>query len=87
MALSEIPLYEQQILKWWSTLKTVVFGVHVALPLLLRPDGSLTHCPKEKAVLFADVLDSKQSNNSLTMPQLCFPEAELTKFAFCFIKS
>ena len=47
-----------------------------------RPDGSLTHCPKEKAALFADVFDSKQSNASLTMPQSCFPEAELTTFSF-----
>ena len=47
-----------------------------------RPDGSLTHCPKEKAALFADVFDSKQSNDSLTMPQSCFPEAQLTTFAF-----
>ena len=54
--------------KWWSTLKTALFGVDVAVPPLLRPDGSLTHCPKEKAALFADVFDSKQSNASLTMP-------------------
>ena len=61
-------------------MKTALFGVDVAVPPLLRPDGSLTHCPKEKAALFADVFDSKQSNDSLTM-QSWFPEAELT-FAF-----
>ena len=69
--------------KWWSTLKTALFGVDVAVTPLLRPDGSLAHCPKEKAAHFADVFDSKQSNDSLTMPQSCFPEAELTTFAFC----
>ena len=53
----------------------------VAIPPLLRPNGSLTHCSKEKAALFADVFDGKQSNDSLAMPQSCFPEAELT-FAF-----
>ena len=58
--------------KWWSTLKTALFGVDVAVPPLLRHDGSLTHCPKEKAALFADVLDSKQSNDSLTMPTVMF---------------
>ena len=67
--------------KWWSALKTTLFGVDVAVPPLLRPNGSLTRCPKEKAALFADVFDSKQSNDSPTMPQSCFPEAELT-FAF-----
>ena len=70
--------------KWWSTLKTAVFGVDVAVPPLLRPDGSLTLCPKEKAALFADVFDSKQSNDSLILPQSCFPEAELTTFALRF---
>ena len=69
--------------KWWSTLKTALFGVDVAIPPLLRPDGPLTHCPKEKAALFADVSDSKQSNDSFSMPQSCFPEAELITFAFC----
>ena len=69
--------------KWWSTLKTAFFGMDVAVPPLLRPNGSVTHCPKEKAALFADVFDGKQSNDSLSMPQSCFPEAELTTFAFC----
>ena len=69
--------------KWWSILKTALFGIDVAVPPLLRPNGYLIHCPKEKAALFADVFDSKQSNDSLTMPQSCFPEAELTTFAFC----
>ena len=67
--------------KWWSTLKTALFGMDVVVPPILRPDGSLAHCPKGKAALFADVFDSKHSNDSLTMPQSCFPEAELT-FAF-----
>ena len=68
--------------KWWSTLKTALFGVDVVVPPILRPDRSLAHCSKEKAALFADVFDSKQSNDSLNMPQSCFPEAELTAFAF-----
>ena len=28
------------------------------------------------------MFDSKQSNGSLTMPQSCFPEVELTTFVF-----
>ena len=82
MTVSETPLLEQtNSHKWWSTLKTALFGVDVAVPPILKPDGSLAHCPKEKAALFADVFESKQSNDNLTMPQSCFPEAELT-FAF-----
>ena len=63
-------------------MKTALFGVDVAVLPLLRPDGSLTHCRKEKAAIFAAMFVSKQSNASLTMPQSCFPEAELTTFAF-----
>ena len=63
--------------KWWSTLRTTLFGVDVAVPPLLRPNGSLS-----QATLFADVFDGKQSNGSLTMPQSCLPEVKLTTFAF-----
>ena len=54
----------------------------VAVPPLLRPYGSLTHYLKEKAALFDDVFDSKQSNDSLAMPRSCFPGVELTTFIF-----
>ena len=74
--------------KWWSTLKAALFDVNMTIPALLKPDGSLTHDPKEKATLFADVFDRKQSNDKLTMPQTSFPEAKLTSLAFrsCEIK-
>ena len=55
--------------KWWSTLKTALFGVDDGMPPLLKLDGSLTHCPKEKATLFANVFDGKQSDEVLTLPQ------------------
>ena len=51
------------------------------MPPLPKPDESLMHRPKEKAALFAGMLDSKQSNGTITLLHLCFPEAELT-FAF-----
>ena len=63
-------------------MKTALFGLDVAVPPILTPDGSLTHCPQEKTALFTDVFDGKQSNDILTMPQTCFPEAVLTTFAF-----
>ena len=52
------------------------------MPPLLKPDGSLTHCPKEKATLFANVFDGKQSDEVLSLPQSCHPEAKLTTIAF-----
>ena len=68
--------------KWWSTLKSALFGVDDGMPPLLKPDGSLTHCPKEKATLLANVFDGKQSDEVLTLPQSCHPEAKLTAIAF-----
>ena len=41
--------------KRWSTLKTALSSMDVTVPSLLRPDESLTHCPKEKAALSDDV--------------------------------
>ena len=68
--------------KWWSVLKTALFGNDMTIPPLLKPDGSLTHDPKEKATLFADLFDRKQCSEKLTMPQTCFPEPRLTALAF-----
>ena len=68
--------------RYWKILKSALFGMDSSIPPLLRPNGSLTHCPKEMATLLADVFDSKQSNEKLTMPQSCFPEAKLNSLAF-----
>ena len=68
--------------QWWSTLKSALFGVDDGMPPLLKPDGSLTHCPKEKATLLANDFDGKQSDEVLTLPQSCHPEAKLTTIAF-----
>ena len=68
--------------QWWSTLKSALFGVDDGMPPLLKPDGSLTHCPKEKAIMLANDFDGKQSDEVLTLPQSCHPEAKLTTIAF-----
>ena len=52
------------------------------MPPLLKLDGSLTHCPNDRSILFGNVFDSKQTNAKLTMPQSCFPEAKLATMAF-----
>ena len=68
--------------KWWSTLKSALFGIDDGIPPLLKPDGSLVHCPKEKTTLFANVFDAKQSSEELNIPQTCHQEPKLTKIAF-----
>ena len=68
--------------KWQSTLKSTLFGIDMTIPELLKLDGSLTQESKEMATLFADVLDRKQSNDRLTIPQTCFPEGKFTSLVF-----
>ena len=50
---------------------------------LYHPHSDLMDLSHTADVLDADVLDGKQSNDSLSMLQSCFLEAELTTFAFC----
>ena len=71
-----------QLNKWWSTFKSALFGRDMTIPPLVKPDGTITHDPKEKASLFSDVFDEKQSNFEVEMPQSCFPEVKLSKLAF-----
>ena len=68
--------------KWWSTLKSALFGNDDGIPPLLKPDGSLTHCPREKATLFSNVFEEKQSAVEINLPQSCHPEAKLSTLAF-----
>ena len=68
--------------RWWSTFNSALFGIDMSVPPLIKPDGCITHDPKEKASLFADVFGSKQSNEKLQMPQSCVPDAKLTSVAF-----
>ena len=68
--------------KWWSTFKSALFGIDDGMPPLLKSDGSLTHCPREKATLLANVFEEKQSDTEVTLPQSCHPEAKLISIAF-----
>ena len=47
--------------KWWSTLKSAVFGSSSSLPLLVSEDGGLVCESVRKADLLSDHFDSKQS--------------------------
>ena len=68
---------------WWTKLKSSIFGSNNAsLPPLLKPDGTLTTIPGEKAELLHSAFDAKQSNNDVPLPDTCHPEPILTKFAF-----
>ena len=68
--------------KWWSTLKSAVFGTNSSLPPLIGGGGGLVCDPGAKAALLANHFDGKQERDGITLPRTCHPWPELTSFAF-----
>ena len=67
--------------KWWSTLKSVVFGSSTSLPPLASEGGGLVCESVCKADLLLDYFDSKQSREAVDLPLTCHPSPSLTTFA------
>ena len=57
--------------KWWSTLKSAVFGSSSSLPPLVSEGGGLVCESVGKADLLSDHFDSKQSNEAVDLPLTC----------------
>ena len=68
--------------KWWSTLKSAVFGFSSSLLLLVGGGGGLVCESVGKADLLSDHFDGKQSRESVDLPLTCHPSPCLTSFAF-----
>ena len=68
--------------KWWSTLKSAVFGLSSSLPPLVGGGGGLGCESVGKADLLSDHFDGKQSRKSLDLPLTCHPTRSLTSFAY-----
>ena len=68
--------------KWWSTLKSVVFGLSSLLPPLVGGGGGLVCESVGKVDLLSDHFDGKQSRESVDLPITCHPSWSLTSFAF-----
>ena len=68
--------------KWWSTLKSAVFGVESSIPPLLGTGGGLVCSPEEKATLLNAHFDSKQCRDQFDPPQFCYPAPKLCSVAF-----
>ena len=64
--------------KWWSTLKSAVFGARSAVPPLVGNGAAIVSDSACKANLFLRHFDEKQSREEVTIPQTCFPEAQLS---------
>ena len=72
------PLY----CKWWSTLKSVVFGMFLSLPSFVSEGGGLVCESVGKADLLSGHFDSKHCREAVDLPLSCHPSPSLTTFAF-----
>ena len=68
--------------KWWSTLKSAVFGTSSSLPPLVSEGGGLVCESVGHADLLLDHFDRKQSREAVDLPLTCHPSQSLTTFAF-----
>ena len=70
--------------KWWSTLKSAVFGSSSdsSLPPLIGADGGQVCESVGKADMLSANFDGKQSRDPVDLPSTCHPSPSLTTFAF-----
>ena len=70
--------------KWWSTLKSAVFGSssNSFLPPLIGVGGSLVCESVGKAEMLWAHFDGKQSRDLVDLPSTCHPSPSLTTFTF-----
>ena len=68
--------------KWWSTLKSAVFGSSSALPPLVSESGGLVCESIGKDDLLSDHFDRNQSKEAVYLLLTCLPSPSLSTFAF-----
>ena len=68
--------------KWWSTLKSALYGSSSSLPPLVSKGGGLVCESVGKADLLSDHFDSKQSREAVELSLTCHSSSNFTTFAF-----
>ena len=79
---TDVLMNAQSPQKWWSTLKSAVFGLSSSLPTLVGGGGGLVCESVGKADLLSDHFDGKRSRESVDLPLTCHPSPCLISFAF-----
>ena len=64
--------------KWWSTLKSEVFGLSSTLPPLVGGGGELVYESVGMAELLSEHFDGKRSKALVDLPLTCHPSSRLT---------
>ena len=78
----DVLMNDQSHHKWWSSLKSAVFGSSSSLPPLVSEGCGLVCDSVGKADLLSDHFDSKQSREAVDLPLTCHPYPSFTTFAF-----
>ena len=80
----DVLMIAQCLHKWWSTLKSAVFGScsDSSLPPLIGEGGGLVCESVIKADMLSAHFDRKQSRDPVDLPSTCHPSPSLTPFAF-----
>ena len=80
----DVPMNAQCPHKWWSTLKSAVFGSSSdsSLPPLIGAGGGLVCESVGKADMLSAHFDGTQSRDPVDLPFTCHPSPSLTTFAF-----
>ena len=73
--------------KWWSTLKSAVFGSSLSLPMIVSEGGGLFCESDYNADLLSDHIDSKQSTEAVDLTLTCHSSPSLPTFVFRFRSS
>ena len=67
--------------KWWSTVKTAVFGTNSCLRPLIDRGGKLVWSANKNASLLSAHFDAKQRKDSFQQPDSCDPSPVLCSVA------
>ena len=80
----DVLMNSRSVPKWWSTLKSAVFGSSSdsSLPPLIGAGGGLVCESVGKADMLSAHFDGKQSTDSVDLPSTCHPSPSFTTFAF-----
>ena len=68
--------------KWWSQLKSTVFGSDSCAGTVIDSGGSLISDPKAKAEVLSQFFDGKQCRDKISVPLSCHSKPKLTSIAF-----
>ena len=79
---SDVLMNVQSPHKWWSSLKSSVFGSSSSLPPLISDGGGLVCESVGKADLLSDHFDRKPSREAVYLPLTCHSSLSFTTFAF-----